>query len=423
MLLFMSSEMSRIKILGKKSTHNEVALYIKRLVFGNPRKNLPGVGKTEIARQLQTSRPTIDKYLKLAENITEDSKEIIRAPKQLSSDFESFVNDELIQKWKAIMLTRARGGKPNQGYNHLIRAFYGVCRTLDVHPQTFLTGVTDDEVLENGRTMMNNFMDLYKEKKAKIIYRKNWSAEDVDLQQIAYAYSKAVRDFMRSNHFVYPVGESGNMSQSITAFHGKYADVRMDEETHLNIKQDFIDDFGIDSDEFRFYMIGIEAFPRHSSIISMPSQFSEFTIKDNIIFDCHVIETKTSQYKGGKWTKHIFDQELQDSIRKVNIRNSPTMIEKGDSAFHVKIIEYLKKEYTKYNLHLTALNKGKPDTSYFIKRPAHVLRHCGAQRILKRTNWNIGYVAKRGWKTPAELVASYGEMTAEQEMKTLESIF
>ena len=57
-----------------------------------------------------------------------------------------------------------------------------------------------------------------------------------------------------------------------------------------------------------------------------------------------------------------------------------------------------------------------------MEHPSHVLRHIGAQLLLKKTKWNVEFVAKRGWKKSQELVDSYGEMPPEIEMEVLDSI-
>lgn len=418
-----SRKLSPIRILGKKSTNEEVARFLKKELSGDGIK--PPKTKMEISKNLGISRPSIDKYLKLADelniNFTEYKK---TAQEKITLSDTEFLENPYIVKWIDNMKTRSQAGKQFGGMKIYLSGFYGVCKTLQINPEVFISGNNRDEVLDKARDLTRNFMELYKERKAKINYAKKWKLENVNIESTRYRYSKYIRDFMKIHGFSYPIGESGIMSQSITAMHGKYADIKINEETHQAIKKDLIEEYGLDSDEFRYYMFGIEAFPRNQALYNASSKFEESKLQNGkTVFEMEVFESKTSHYKRGIWKKHIFDSELQESIRIVSKKSDFLITDRNYHKFNNYILDVLRKYFKKYKLTSQGqIRTGDEESSYFIKKPVHVLRHAGAQRLLLATNWHISYVAARGWKKAQELSDSYGEMPLEQEVRTMEMI-
>lgn len=417
-----ATAVSQVRILGKKSTNKEVATYIKKELAGDGIK--PAKSKIELSKILQISRPTIDKYLKLAEQLQiEFTYHKKTANEKITLSDTEYLENPYISKWIDNMKVRTPSGKPFKNMKNYVRGFWAVCKTLKVNPEVFISGATHDEVLENGRTLMQNYMELYKEKKANIKYAPNWNLDDVNLESIRYTYSKFIRDFMKINGFSYPAGESGIMSQSITALHGKYSDIKINEEIHQKIKQELISDYGLDSNEFRYYTYGIEAFPRNESLYNTPSTFKEIVFGEKVVFEMENFESKTEHYKRGIWKKHIFDLDLQNSIRVVSKDSKFIITDRGYLKFNKYIMNLLRDIYRRHGLTSQGQARaGVEDSSYFIKKPVHALRHAGAQRLLMATDWNVSYVAKRGWKKTQELIDSYGEMPIEQEMKTMERV-
>ena len=417
-----SDKISPIRILGKKSSYKQVATYLKKELAGDGVK--PPKSKSEISKNLGISRPTIDKYLKLADDLGIEFTHFKKtANEKITLSDAEFLANPYVEKWINNMKTRTPNGKEFGGMKNYIRGFWAVCKTLKVNPELFISGSTLDEVLEQGRTLMRNYMELYKEKKAEIAYSKDWSLENINLESVRYRYSKHVRDFMKIHGYSYPAGETGIMSQSITAMHGKYSDIKIPEEVHQKIKAELIDRFGLDSDEFRFYCYGIEAFPRHRSLYDTNAAFDEVQLATRTIFEMENFESKTSHYKRGIWKKHIFDKDLQESIRLVSKRSKFLIENRQFYPFDRHMKKILKELYKKYGLCPQGQRKmGDEDSSYFIRKPMHSLRHAGAQRLLLATDWNVSYVAKRGWKKTQELIDSYGEMPLQQELKTMDQV-
>lgn len=413
---------SKTRLLGKRATNREVAAAILKLHAGDG--IAPPKTKTEIAAALNISRPTVDKYLTLAREL-DIGKPAVRAGGAALPD-DAFTANPYVAKWVDHMKTRSRSGKAFGGMARHVRMFKILCDTLNVSPETWIAGATHDEVLEQGRQLMRNFTGLYMEKKAALTYPPKWRADRVNPVEVSYRYAKVARDFIKiTTGYQYPTGESGVMSASGAMTHGNYADVRIPADVHAKIKADLMKEHGLDSDAFRFYMFGMEAFPRLKALFGARAVWREITLSSGrLVFEMEVYESKADHYKKGIWKKHIFDRELQDSIRQVAKRGGEYIIE--DRNFWTatdRLRGILKGYYRKYGL--TAHGRKVPndaETSYFLTHAVHSLRHAGAQMALARTGWNLAYVAARGWKKTQELIDSYGEMPAEMELKAMEMI-
>lgn len=416
-----SSSYSKVKLLGVKSTNREVAIYIKKATLGDGVKD--PTTKKNLAIQLSISRPTIDKYLKFADTLdfafTNTKK---TAKRNVELNDTNFQENPYIQKWIKNMDTRSKNGREFGGKRNYLKRFYGICKTLSVNPESFISGNSNNDVLETGRELMRNFLVHYKNKTAKINYFRNWNLDNIDIPMICYANSQAIRDFMKINGYSYPNGETGIMSQSINAFHGKYAQVRIKEETHQKIKNEIKEWYGLDSDEFRHYVYGIESMSRNKALFDSSSEYDLITLKNGkTLYSMSNIETKTIQVKGGRWIKHIFDEDVRESIKLVNQRSQFLIEDRNYNKFNVHMKKLYKEIFQKHGLTSQGQKRiGVEDSSYFIRKPIHVLRHAGAQRALRMTNWNVAYVAKRGWNTTQELIDSYGEMPPEIELLALE---
>ena len=413
-------EPARKRLYGKRATNKEMASEIKALTDS-------GLTQKEIGAKLgYKDSKSIRAFLALAqtEGIGQQKTE-----KQETAEWkfyhttDQFNLDPLIQKWVENMRNRTRGGRPMKIWPQLLRNFKSICNTTKTVPAQWITGTSHEDVLETGRKLMRAFISEYMAGNAPVRYVKD--PKQMDQAHIAYNFSKACRDFMRTHGFAYPTGEGGVMSQSISQFHGNYADVRLSEEQYEKGKKYIIEKWGLDSDIFRWYGVGIEAFPRKGAIIAMSSNHEIFENKaGKQIMTLKAYESKTSHYKKGIWLKYIFDLQVQESIKLVHARGGGYIIEERGHVELMTKANYpkLKEVYRHLGVDKLHLRDPEDDSSgYFMEHPSHVLRHCGAQRLLRKTRWNVEFVAKRGWKKSQELVDSYGEMPPEVEMEVLDS--
>ena len=409
------SEFPRKLLFGRKATYAEFAKYVA---------SQQKIGKTqkEIAKKLGfKTRKSINQiievgktlgYYDLAEKVRTD---VNQAAKFYESE-EAFNNHPLIEKWVDNMRHRSRGGTPMKTWASLVLKFHTICNAVRTDPAQWVTG-NREEVLETGRTLMKAFMVEYE--KGNVTTGKN----KLTGQTVAYSYAKAARDFMRTHGFAYPDGEGGVMSQSTNTFHGNYADVRLTPEQYQAGK-DYIKDWkGLDSDLFRWFTIGIEAMPRAKALLNMKSNYQIVeNKKGETFYAMEVFESKTEHYKKGKWPKYIYSADTQESISIIKKRSDFVIEHRTDAATR-QIYDDLKEVYR--HLRVDKIHLGNPaddTTGYFIHHASHALRHTGAQLWLRKTKWNVAFIASMGWKTTQELIDSYGEMPPEIRIQALDDL-
>jgi len=417
----------RKTLRGKTVTNKDFALEVAKLSRGNLEQGIRPMTDNEIATTLGFKHYTsIINFKRLADQLgyfhdLEEPK-VNRSTYYVKPDLEKFINEyESMKVWVRNMKKRRTGGKPFGDTYGLVKTFKTVCDTLKLHPDQFIHGANREEILENGIAIVENFMELYMQKKAKVRYFKTWNVKNVGVTTTTYRYAKAVRDFMRTHGFAYPDGQSGVMSQSITSFHGKYADVRFKNwHQYQEMKNYIVKTWGLDTDIFRWFSIGVEALPRASAIHTMTNNFQPLTKGKNEYYVMYVTETKTSQYNNGVWEKYIHDADTKKSIDLVKKRGD-FVIENRDKSYPNKeIYPKLRQVYNVFKLDTQKPRiPNNPATSYFIEHTSHVLRHCGAQLWLSITDWDVAFVASMGWKKAQELIDSYGTMSADMKFKKL----
>lgn len=416
------------KLFGKRATNMEFAIKVSQMSTGDMQKGTPPMTQKEIMLTLGfKDKKSIQRFMNLARKegvVDESKKEAFKLSdyKYLAS-VDDFIKLPSVETWVTDMKGRARGGKPFGGLAPMVRKFKIVCDTLEVDPMQFISGINREEVLNQGKTYMNNFVEMYFKKEAKIQYRKNWSPERQNKIIIAYAYSKPLRDFMRIHGYAYPEGTGGSMSQSISSFHGNYSDVRMSLEEYRKGKEYIKEKWNLDSDIFRWFSFGVEALPRKMAIFNALNNYEVVNRKGLEFYSMVAIETKTSHYKGGKWKKFIYDDDTKESIRLVQKRCNYVIEERHLETAVNDIYPKLKEVYKMLNkTHLHCRVENDESTSYFLEHTSHSLRHCGAQIWLLMTKWNLDFVASMGWKKVQELSDSYGEMPESMRMEILEDL-
>jgi hypothetical protein len=231
-----------------------------------------------------------------------------------------------------------------------------------------------------------------------------------DVTNVTYCKVQGVRDFCRYHGMVWPRGTTGIMSQKVPN-HGKYSDIRLTDE-ELNKADYFIKErFGIDSDIYRWFWIGIESCARFGALYHMNLDYTKHVTSKKTTYIMTAFETKTRHIKGGKWLKYITRKDTQTSIDMLKSRGHGKIYESTlpKYRFNNMISDQLKQIYS----HL-----GK--NSYFQDRSSHALRHIGAHYWLSKTDYNFGLIAEvGGWNTIDELKKSYGQIPPEKILEII----
>ncbi|MDH3385404.1 MAG: hypothetical protein OEL77_05270 [Nitrosopumilus sp.] len=126
-----------------------------------------------------------------------------------------------------------------------------------------------------------------------------------------YFRVQGVRDFCGFYDLTWKKGTTGIMSQKIPG-HDKYADIRFTEEEFVKAESFIKEKWGLDSDIYRWFWIGIDSCARFGALYNMDN---DYTIQKNAagksiyIMTAHV--TKTEHIRGGKWVKYITREDTQ----------------------------------------------------------------------------------------------------------------
>ena len=94
---------------------------------------------------------------------------------------------------------------------------------------------------------------------------------------------------------------------------------------------------------YRWFWVGVESCARFSALYTMKNEFTKFKTKSGrIVFLMSVIETKTEDIRGGKWTKFITRQDTQKSLELIKGRNYDRIYESNLPIHSFKKIMYQK---------------------------------------------------------------------------------
>lgn len=136
--------------------------------------------------------------------------------------------------------------------------------------------------------------------------------KDQGMHTTVYNKVQAVQDFCSFYDITWRKGISGVMSQKVP-HHGKYADIRFAQEEFEKADEFIKEKWGLDSDIFKWFWIGIESCARFGALYIMKNDWTEIKSKSgNKVFLMSIIESKTDTIRGGKWTKFITRHEYPE---------------------------------------------------------------------------------------------------------------
>lgn len=333
-------------------------------------------------------------------------------------DMADFVADPLVKKWIDEMSTRGHGGRPLKTIKSLVRGFEIICRTTKTRPSQWLAGEDRDAVVEFARQTMAAFIDEYKAGRAALKYPKGWTLEKADIPAITFGYAKSARNFLLTHGYNMPRAERSTLAASVVPFHGLYNEVRLTEDEFSAGKDWLAEKYGVDSDVFRWFTVGIEGLPRAKALHGMTTERETVETKSGPIWVMSAFESKTDYHNKGRWPKYIHGKRTREAIEAVKGRY--VIEERNFRRAKEQVYPALRAVYRELGLEgRNLVNRDDPTSDYVIKKPSHALRHIGAQRWLRLTNWNIEFVASMGWRSPTELTQSYGAMPAEAKFELL----
>lgn len=403
----------RMRLYGKRATESQIINEIVRLLLGSANERPLTV--EEIGPILGCHKATVYAYIKKAAKsglltYHGNNRLVIPTNNRDNIIFYRFdkrhpiTQDKLVSEWKEDLLTRKQG-EPVSVWVQKIATLERLCTNCMIRPKDLLVSNRDTEMI------VKQYIRLYREGKIQARLKRNPIG---DIKNLTYRVAQSVRDFCGYHGMTWRRGVSGVMSQKIVG-HGKYADKRLTDE-ELEMADRFIKKrWGLDSDVYRWFWIGVESCARFSALYKMKLDYTRHVSQKTgkVTYVMTAYESKTKHIKGGKWVKYITRPDTQKSIDLLKSRGGTRVMESTDNRggrFDRLISGYMKEIYSFL---------GKME--YFVDHPTHSLRHIGAHYWLAKTNYNYGVVAMiGGWNTIDELRRSYGEIPPEKVLEMIE---
>lgn len=401
----------RIRLNGKKATQDQIANEIYNLIMGKGSRPYPA-SISETARLLGISRETVYQYIKKLRGEKAIQKlpsgKLARPRESSESKFYRYsssnpiTNDPLVVEWLDDLLTR-KGGVAVRSWRSRLRAVESVCNTCSVLPKNLLTSQKQTEIT------LRQYVKMYRQ--GNVITRKHLTAHSDDIRSVTYRIVQGVRDFCRYHGMVWPRGTNGIMSQKVPN-HGKYGDIRLTDEELEKADEYIKKTWGLDSDIYRWFWVGIESCARRNSLYGMQLDYTKHVNPvGKATYIMTAFETKTGHIRGGKWLKYVIRSDTQKSIDLIKNRGKNRIYdsELSRGKFRKVISDQLRQIYRH-------LGKG----AYFQEHPNHALRHIGAHYWLSKTDYNFGLIAEiGGWNTMDELKKSYGQIPPEKILEII----
>ncbi len=401
-----------IKLKNKRTTEDQIIEEIHCLLHGTGNRPYP-LTVTETAKILGVSRDTVYRYIKKMKG----EKKILKTKDRLVlpelpddsrfkefNKFHSITADPLVTEWMEDLQTR-KSGSPLKNWNRRICNLETVCNTCKIEPQDLIVSHRKTEKI------MRTFAKFYIS--GNSIQSKK-GPKSTELNSGIYTRVQAVRDFCMFYNLFWQKGVTGIMSQKVLG-HGKYGDIRLTNEELKNADIFIKEKWGLDSDIYRWFWVGIESCARFEALYNMPLEHTKSVsvISGKTTYIMTAIETKTEHIRGGKWSKYISRADTQTSLDSLKKRYGTRIHENNIPKY--KFTENISSQLKEIYKHL------EKQSDYFQQHPTHVLRHIGAHYWLSKTDYNYGLTAEiGGWNTMDELKKSYGQIPPERILEIIE---
>ena len=391
----LQSETDKIKMA------RDVANYL----LGDPSKNIEPLGISHIMRLKNfKTRQSVYNYMNLAVKLNyislDDQKKPILPKITPQGKFQKFTknhklsHNQIISEWYK--------GKLDSGItlaNPMLNLIELLMNNCGITPEEFIfEGKRDKKKIEQWRTEL---VEKYMKRDCITNIKLKYGGKDGFKLRLNYAIASLCGD----HGITWARSKNSPMSRKIVNY-SQYSDIRLTPEEFEKADVWLKDNYGLDSDLFRWFWIGVQSCGRFGALFSCPLEFS-FESNDLIVLKMY--ESKTKQLNNGIWKKYIKRTETIESLRLLKARNPKTnrIYENKDGlpdfALKLYFIEHMRKLFT----HL-----GKSEESYFMRKPNHALRHIGAHFLLRMGNYTNHSIVKKlgGWHTTDELERSYGDL-------------
>lgn len=407
------------KLVGRADTPEQKLLKAQRvakLLIGDLSKGVEPCNIAQVKEIMNFgSRTSVYTYIELAKEkgfieLDENNKAILPKPTALGK-FKKFTKENPIStsmffsEYAKDQLGR-KTAKAQVNINHLTNLF----NTLEVTPEYFIhQGQVDKKNVVRFRNDMLDHFDNGTNLKQKAI--KNGKR---NIFRLGLNY--AIASFC-GGHSISWIRGDPDMDRQVVE-HGLYSHIRLNN-LELGKADTWIKkEFGMDSDLFRVFWVGVQSCSRKDALLTMPLNFTVDT-PTLLVTKCH--ESKTAKAHPEMWDNFIKRKDSMSSLRDLKAKDSIRIYDTNPTENNNKnkVGDRLANELKELYL---ALGKNPDLDHYYFDKPFHVLRHIGAHYLLSFSNYTAhSLVAKLGhWLTASELEKSYGSIPPEMIDQELE---
>jgi len=293
--------------------------------------------------------------------------------------------------------------------NSMLNLLELLFNNLRITPEEFIhEGKLNRKKIENWR---DDLVIIYMKKECITNRKLKYGGEAGFRLRLNYAIASLCAD----HGITWARSKNSPMSRKIVG-HAKYSDIRFTKEEFIKADLWLKENYGLDSDLFRWFWVGVQSCARFGALFSCPLDFNFES--DNLIV-LKMYESKTKQLNDGMWKKYMKRKDTIKSLRLLKARRPKTnrIFENKDGltndALRLYFIDGLRKLYAYL---------GKSEDSYFYSKPTHALRHIGCHYLLAMGNYTNHSIVKKlaGWHTTDEMEKSYGEIPPDQIDKELD---
>jgi len=378
----------RLRLYGKTASKLDIAKEVSSLLIGNPRLKKEPKNISEIATTLGfKERRSVYNYLEIAANeglVKRDSNGQYEKPeKSNAAKFTEFskahpiLNDSLVAGWYMKLTTRKKG-KGLTSAKVFLNMIERICNTCKCKPEELI------DTKESAEKFKMAYIDAYKN---NLDWKKIKTVKQGGIETIDYRASYAIASFGAVYGISWERG-TNEMSRKIV-HHAQYADTRFTDEEFAKADEFLKEKYGIDSDPFRWFWIGVETCSRFKALEGMELNYTpHFSKNGKETLLMKVFESKTKEIKGGIWLKYIKRKDTIESLKLLKSRNCKKIYE--SKLAYDKFSDYIQNAMREIYIHL-----GKEGV--FLERPTHVLRHIGAHFHLAKGNYTNHVLVAKNW--------------------------
>jgi len=349
------------------------------------------------------------KYLE----IDKDNKPILPTISALGKfkDFSkthSILSDEVISYWYKKQLNK-KGGKGVVIAKPMLNMLERFFNTLRITPEMLVVEKSNRVVEDYRDEFLNHFRN-------ETDIRGNAGHARGSIEILSYRINYALASFCAVNGIAWARGDPA-MSRKIIG-HGQYSDIRFTPDEFEKVNDYIIRIYGFDSDEFRWFWVGVESCSRQKALETMKLDYVTIpNSRGGQTLVMKAYESKTKHLNGGMWKKYIKRKDTIDSLMALKGRGGTRIYENKE-----KLSSHKFGNKMKIFLREIFLFIGKDKDSYFMDKPNHALRHIGAHYWLSKGNYtnHVLVALVGGWHTVDELIKSYGALPPEKVNEELD---